>query len=187
MRFVRTLAVITGCFVILSACGQGPSADRHPSRPTTTTAPPLPGGYGLAAPNPTLTDRIELATSRIRSGRSLDGALIVVNHSTRSINLTHPCRPEFTVALTNSRYMPLVAFTTGCSDQAFMVKPGTNRLPLHVTTTYLACGQTPSSSTKPRCTSSGPPPLPPGIYDAVLIGFGLRLPEPQPVAVTLTS
>jgi hypothetical protein len=138
-------------------------------------------------PNPALTDRIDLTTTRIRSGHPIDGALVVVNHGATAINLTDPCGPEFAVALTNSRYVPLVAFAAACSIRAFMIKPGTNRLPLHVTTTYLGCGQTPSPFTEPQCTSSGPAPLPTGAYDAVLVGFGLRLPEPEPVAVTLIS
>jgi hypothetical protein len=56
-----------------------------------------------------------------------------------------------------------------------------------VTTTYLGCGQGGSGSSGPVCLSSGPPPLPEGSYDAVLIGLGLGLPEPRPVPVTLTS
>jgi hypothetical protein len=80
-----------------------------------------------------------------------------------------------------------VAFTADCSIQPLAIAPGTNRLPVKVITTYLACQQHGVSvSGEPSCLSSGPPPLPAGNYDAVLVGAGLALPEPRPVPVTLT-
>lgn len=116
------------------------------------------------------------------------GTLLVVNHTAASMNLTKTCQPSYAVALTNSKYAPRVAFATVCSSAPFVIAPGTNRFPISITTTYLACQQSPSSSSDlPTCIKSGAPPLPAGTYDAVLIGDGLALPRPQPVPVVLVE
>lgn len=187
MRFVRILGVISCCLVVLSACAQGQSSDRRAARPTATTAPPLPGGYGLVASNPTLTDRIDLTTTRIQSGHSINGALIVVNHGTEPINLTDPCSPEFAVALTNSRYVPSWPSPPDARTTPSWSNPG----PIDCPWTWPPPTLGAARLTRPSPSRSAPRPdplrFPTGTYDAVLIGFGLRLPEPQPVAATLTS
>lgn len=185
---VRTAAVVLiGTLgVTVAACGQAQSSNQHTGS-TTTTAPPLPGGYGLVAPDPSLSDRMVLSSTRIASGHPIDGYLLVDNHGTVPINLTHGCRPDFVVVLTSSSYTPQVAWTTGCSGLAFIIEPGTNRFPLQVMTTYLECRQRGPVTTEPKCLTSGPPPLPAGNYDAVLVGDGLALPKPQPISVILTT
>jgi hypothetical protein len=180
-------AVISCCLFILTACGQAPSSDQPTVRSTTTTAPPLPGGYGLVAPDPSLTDRMTLSPTRVSSGHSVDGTLVVVNHGTVPVNLTHVCRPDFEVALTNSNYVPQVAWAADCLARPFIIVPGVNRLPFQVTTMYLACAQSGLSPNDPACLPTGSPPLPVGNYVAVLVGNGLALPEPRPISVTLTA
>lgn len=182
------LGVLAAVALALSACNQGQSAGPTTSHPSpTTTAPPLPGGYGLIPAGRGLSDRIVLNSTRIASGRPIGGALIVVNHGAVPINLTKTCRPNFVVVLTSSTYTPQVAWPSDCAVGPFTIAPGTNRFPVQVTTTYLGCHQSGPPSTVPRCLSSGPPSLPAGNYDAVLVGNGLALPKPQPVAVTLTT
>ncbi len=186
-KHLGALGAVAAVALGLSACGQGQATDQTNHVPPTTTAPPLPGGYGLIPAVSGLSDRIVLNSTRITSGQSIGGALLVVNHGTVPINLTTSCRPDYVVVLTSSTYTPQVAWATVCSGRPFIVAPGTNRLPLHVITTYLGCRQGGPPSTEPRCLSSGPPPLPAGDYDAVLVGDGLALPKPQPIAVTLTK
>ena len=129
--------------------------------------------------------QIVLTSSRTTAGHFIDGALLVVNHGTVSINLTKTCKPGFVVALTNSKYVPQVAFSAVCSTRPLIIIPGTNRLPVRVITTYLECQQGGSVSAEPACVANEAPPLPTGTYDAVLVGDGLALPEPQPVPVIL--
>jgi hypothetical protein len=191
MNLARKLAVAFCCVAVLAAC-TNPQASSAPkvshSTTTTTTAPVPPGGYGLLPSDPGLTDRIILKSSRSTAGKPIPGTLLVVNHTAASINLTKTCQPSYAVALTNSKYAPRVAFATVCSSAPFVIAPGTNRFPISITTTYLACQQSQSSSSDlPTCIKSGAPPLPSGTYDAVLIGDGLALPRPQPVPVVLVE
>jgi hypothetical protein len=190
MKVARKLAVAFCCVSVLAACTnpQASSAPKLSHSTTTATAPVLPGGYGLLPSDPGLTDRIILKSARSTAGKPIPGTLLVINHTAASINLTKTCRPSYAVALTNSKYVPRVAFATVCSSAPFVIAPGTNRFPISITTTYLACGQSPSSSSDlPTCIKSGAPPLPAGTYDAVLIGDGLALPRPQPVPVVLVD
>jgi hypothetical protein len=103
MGFIRNIAIMLTCVTALAACGGAQSTGRST---TTTTAPRLPGGYGLIPPDPSLTDRIVLKSSRVTAGQSIDGTLLVFNHGAVAINLTKTCQPSFVVALTNSRYVP---------------------------------------------------------------------------------
>ena len=106
-----------------------------------------------------------------------------MNHGV-AINLTKTCRPDFLVVLTSSSYTPLVAWAADCTAAPFIIASGTNRFPIQVATTSLQCRQGGPSA---NCLANGPPSLPAGNYDAVLVGNGLALPKPQPVAVTLTK
>jgi len=136
---------------------------------------------------PELTGRLVLDLSTVRTGTPIKGALVVTNHGDRAINLNTRCRPEFYVVLTQEGRPPVELPSRGiCSRAPLIVKPGQNRLPLAVFTTYPACSPEPQGS-MPRCLASGMPPLPPGRYTAVLVGAGeLRLPAPASVPVVLT-
>lgn len=184
---LAVLGSVAAVALTLSACSQGRPTVQGSRHPPATTAPPLPGGYGLLPAVAGLSDRIVLDSTRIASGQSISGALLVVSHRSPPVNLTTTCRPDFQVVLTSASYTPEVAWAAVCSDRPFTIVPGTNRLALRVITTYLGCRQSGPPSTEPECLASGPPPLPPGNYDAVLVGDGLALPRPHPVPVTLTK
>ncbi len=136
---------------------------------------------------PELTGRLVLDWSTVRAGTPIKGALLVTNHGDRAINLNTRCRPNFYVVLTHGGRPPEELPSRGiCSHAPLIVKPGQNRLPLAVFTTYSACSPEPQGA-MPRCLAIGMPPLPPGRYTAVLVGAGeLRLPAPAPVPVLLT-
>jgi len=115
-RPLAAIAVVALVAIGLSACSQGPSsAHRSGDNSPTTTAPPLPDGYGLTPATGDLSDRIVLKSTRTASGRSIDGAVLVVNHGAVPINLTKTCRPDFVVVLTSSSYTPQVAWAAVCS------------------------------------------------------------------------
>jgi hypothetical protein len=168
---------------VAAACGQTQASTTNTTGVPTTTAPPLPGGYGLLPSDPHLSDRIVLSTNRITSGHIIYGSLVVMNHGTAPINLTKRCMPHFGVALSSSHYIPQMGFPADCRSTPFIINPGSNRFPIGGSTTYDSCGE---ASAEPPCIDRGPPPLPAGAYDAVLIGDGyLALPQPHPVPVTL--
>ncbi|MGO8871291.1 MAG: hypothetical protein ACLQPH_07785 [Acidimicrobiales bacterium] len=112
----------------------------------------------------------------------------MTNHGSTPINLNKGCRPDFQVALTSKTYQPMIAFAAVCTLRPFIIRPGVNRLPVQVVTTYESCLQPDASSAVSirKCVNNAPPPLPTGKYEAVLFGSGdLPLPEPRPVPVTL--
>ncbi|MBF6614730.1 MAG: hypothetical protein IVW55_16590 [Chloroflexi bacterium] len=184
-RRLRVPLALLTAMAVATACGLTQPRTSNTTGVPTTTAPPLPGGYGLVPSDPHLSVRIALKANRIQSGRVIEGTLVVVNRGRTSINLTTRCRPDFAVALTNSKYTPEVGFAAACLLRPYIIAPGINRLPFQLDTTYLGCGPPPGPD--PPCLPNAMPPLPVGTYDAVLIGDGiLALPQPHPVPVTLT-
>jgi hypothetical protein len=146
-----------------------------------------------------LTDRLVLRQLRAMAGSPIKGALVVTYRGRVPINLTRlnpngdrlSCRPKYAVVLTNHRIPPEIAFTNECSRRPFIIKPGVNRLAVTVDTTYGSCSEVASQATRlsPACLHGRQvmPSLPPGLYEAVLVGDGLPLPAPAPVPVTLGS
>ena len=126
------------------------------------------GGGGVVAAN-VLAEVIQLSVTQVVGGQSIPAALVVSNPG-GTINLNpHGCRPEFTIVLTNNGVPPDVAWAATCVAGPFLVPHGTTRLPVSVLTTYPGCLQPGGSGAGlPRCATSGPPPLPPGAYTAVL-------------------
>jgi hypothetical protein len=196
---IRVAAIVSVAIVLASCSTVNTSSSRsnHPA-PRTTQAPPAEGPHGLMAADPRLTDRLELGSTRVQAGRSIDGTLVVSSRAHAPINLTQECKPSFGVALENAAIHQGLAFTASCTSEPFLIIPGINRLPVTVITTYLGCIEAGGSSFTepgdssttpfPRCTSGGAtPPLPPGRYSAVLSGSGeLALPQPKPIVVTLS-
>ena len=147
------------------------------------------GGGGVVAAANVLTEVIQLSATQVVGGQPIPAALVVSNPG-GTINLNpHGCRPEFTIVLTNSDFPPHVAWPAMCVAGPFLVPHGTTRLPISVLTTYPGCLQPGGSgSGLPKCSTSGPPPLPPGAYTAVLEWEGaVPLPPAQPVAVTILA
>jgi len=100
MKVAPKLAVAFCCVSVLAACTnpQASSAPKLSHSTTTTTAPVLPGGYGLLPSDPGLTDRIILKSARSTAGKPIPGTLLVINHTAVSINLTKTCRPSYALA-----------------------------------------------------------------------------------------
>lgn len=166
----------------VGAATSGPAA-----RNTTTTTLP----DGLVPANPRLADRVVLDTRHVPAGHVIHGTLVVHSTASHPVNLTRTCRPAFAVVVHNAAVQQMPGFAAACSSEPFVVKPGTNRYPVIVTTTSFGClapGGMSAASSTPLCTDGKPPPLPPGRYHTVLVGSGdLALPQPPPVVVTLTG
>lgn len=151
-------------------------------------------GSPVAAPAHITSNRlsvqIDLTTTVAVAGNPIKGVLVVKNPHA-SINLNHGCRPQFAVTLSNRRFPPDAVFPLPCSIKPFIITHGTNRLPFTVSTGYPGCTQPgggPITPTSPSCIGGNMiPPLPPGTYQAVFNNFGMSLPTPRPVPVTLTS
>jgi hypothetical protein len=179
---------------LLVACAspqaQTSSSGTSASRGPTPSPAPIAAAGLVPAPRG-LTDRLILRQTRVTAGTAITGALVVTYRGRTPINLNRECRPQYAVALTNHRLPPLVGFRADCSTAPFVIKPGENRLAVTVATTYLGCTQDArqATSTLPACLHGRRlmPSLPPGSYQAVLVGDGLPLPAPAPVTVSLTA
>lgn len=171
--------------------GSGCSATSKSTRPTSASTVSRQSRSGLIPANPALHDHIELSSERVQAGGPLTATLVIVNDSSKAINLSSPCRPLMGVILTN-KSMPSSAIGTPrpgyCLTTRLLVHPGTTHQRLGmVQTTHLDC-TTQAGQQVMQCLPNGKiPPLPPGRYYAVLSGDGLALPPPTPVPVDLTA
>jgi hypothetical protein len=194
MRHPRYLALAGSAAAVaglLAGCGQmhngagGSAGGRH----GTGSASPAPT-VGLAPAPAGLTDRIALASTRVRAGTPIRGTLIVTNHGRKTVNLTRACRPYLGVTLAGHGLPVVPPFPADCSGAPFLIKPGVTRLAVTVRTTYSGCTTSKHTAVHtPACLPGNRmPPLPAGRYQAVLIGSGdLPLPPATPVGVLLTA
>jgi hypothetical protein len=181
------VSLAIGAIGILAACSTTRPGTTGSTVPSTTK--PL-NSYGLAPADLRFTDHIELSRDRAPAGQSISGDLVVTSKAAAAINLTSQCRPQFEVVINNAAITQRPVFTRMCSNGPLIIKPGINRFPITVVTSYFECVQAGVSSVSsiPECTASGsPPPLPPGVYHTTLVGSGATpLPEPASVRVTVT-
>ena len=193
LRYVLAAASVAAAGLLV-ACGsphaQTPSSGTSSSgAPTASPAPTTATGL-IPAPSG-LTDRLFLKQTRVTAGTPIKGWLVVTYRGRAPINLNRGCRPQYAVVITNHRFPPDVAFPADCSAAPFVIKPGENRLAVTVITTYRMCAQVASQATSsmPACLHGHQimPPLPPGRYEAVLVGDGLPLPAPAPIPIRLAA
>jgi hypothetical protein len=128
---------------------------------TTTTAPaPTP---------PQLSARIELPTTTVAAGGSLDGTLVVTNAGTDPAHwLDRECKPKWAVYLWPG---DTPAFHSMCEGGPVVFPPGETRLPFSVRASLTRCGQSDASGPGlQRCLPPPDvmPPLAPGRYRAAL-------------------
>jgi hypothetical protein len=193
LRYLLVAASVAAAGLLV-ACGsphaQTPSSGTSSSgAPTVSPAPTM--ATGLVPARRGLTDRLVLQQTHVTAGTPIKGWLVVTYQGRAPINLNRGCRPQYAVVITNHRLPPDVAFPTDCSTAPFVIKPGENRLAITVITTYRMCAQLARQATgsMPACLHGRQimPPLPPGRYEAVLVGDGLPLPAPAPIPVSLAA
>ena len=161
---------------MLETSEQSPNyTKRHPARQTLFAvvlatgillAVGVPGA--AAAPCVTagrVTARLALASTRLRTGTTVHGHLVLTNSGDLPVDLNQGCTPEWDVVLGKGTKPPGVAFAQICGDEAFVVKPGTTKLPFS-----LAVGK-----------------RPPGHYRAFLVAGDPSFPNARPVKVTVVS
>lgn len=193
LRYLLAAASVAAAGLLV-ACGsphvQTPSAGTPSSgAPTVSPAPTMATGL-VPAPRG-LTDRLVLPQTQITAGTPIKGWLVVTYRGRAPINLNRGCQPQYAVVVTNHRFPPDVAFPADCSTAPFVIKPGENRLAVTVITTYRICAQVASQATSsmPACLHGRQimPPLPPGRYEAVLVGDRLPLPAPEAIPISLAA
>jgi len=170
-------------------------------------------GLGLAgAPAPAatarMTTRLVLNRTTATAGQPIHGTLVIENTG-EPINLTKVgylevhgkreilgCMPGVLVALGNRHYRQNPAFAAQCEPAAFIVRHGTTKVPITISTFDSDCLQQPGGSAAPgikppppcRTGPSGTqtiPPLPPGRYSTWVV-WSEMVPVPQPKAVMVT-
>lgn len=188
------VAALVAAAGLLAACGSPHAQTASPGTsssgmPTVSPAPTTATGL-IRAPSG-LTDRLVLQQTHVTAGTPIKGSLVVMYQGRAPINLNRGCRPQYAVVVTNHRFPSDVASSADCSTAPFVIKPGENRLAVTVITTYRMCAQVASQATSrtPACLHGRQimPPLPPGRYEAVLVGDGLPLPAPAPIPVSLAA
>jgi hypothetical protein len=145
---------------------------------------------GLLPANPSLSDRLVLATTHAKTGTYISGFLLVTNHSATVITLTVECQPDWAVGLASGkRIVQRPPFDTACSPHSLLIQPGLHRYPVSVQTTYFGCTLSDGAEVAlPACVDGHPPDLPAGTYDVLLFGSGdLPLPQSPPVGIQVTS
>jgi hypothetical protein len=164
IRVVGALGLVI--MLIATTSGSGPVGART-SR----------GGQSPKAP---ITIRVKLDRTRVVVGTPIKGTAVLTNDSSSAIPVQQ-CATDgwLAVGLTNKKigFSPAWALV-GCAPSV-LLKPGPNRFPLKVITTYESCLQPGGQSTTfmPRCLSSGSsfilPALPPGRYSTKVLTVGL--------------
>jgi hypothetical protein len=134
--------------------------------------------------HPTVTARIELPSSSMVAGTTMNGRVVVDNQTGHVIDASG-CGSLFAVALGSDGYRPDVPWRLCLQD--LDIPTGESSYPVAVSATALGCVGGPPTDGIPSCTPSGPPPLPPGTYEAKLYQSTHVVPDPPPVPVTVVG
>jgi hypothetical protein len=149
------------------------------------------GGQKANAP---ITIRVKLDRTHVVAGTPIKGTAVLTNESFKAI-VVQQCATDgwLAVGLTNEKIGFSPAWALVRCAPSVLLKPGPNRFPLKVVTTYESCLQPGGQSTTfiPKCLSPGSssilPPLPPGRYFTKVVTMGLpsNTAVSHPVAVSL--
>lgn len=144
--------------------------------------------------SPSLSTRLSMPTRTVKAGGQLVGQIVVENDTGHPIH-TYACGAIFQVLLTTATYKPTPNWLTCLT--ATTIPRGRTSYPVTVRARYNQCQQTGGGGGSPLCasfgdgssldTGSGPPPLPPGEYEATTFEQGTALPVPAAVAIRVTS
>ena len=136
----------------------------------------------------TVSARLEVPDT-IESGDQVDAALIIDNNTGADITIPG-CGPMWAIVLTNTAHPPDIAFLLPCLPP-LVIRTGQTRFPSVLRASYSTCTARPAGGDDPTppCLDSGPPPLPTGEYQAVVVGLEKDplpgIPNPEPVNVRI--
>lgn len=159
----------------------------------------LPAAGAGGAPAPPIRVSVVLPVHHVVAGRLLKATVVLRNTTTKPI-IVQQCAIDgwLAVGLTGKvDSYPFGHEAVGCGATV-KIKPGANRFPIHITTSYAACtGASPAgnrpNAISPNCVleagRQSPPPLPAGSYTTKvdIVGLdGLTGPAP-PVRVRISA
>jgi hypothetical protein len=164
--------------LLAAACASdGNLSSSHPARTAslesvtlTSTPPRAPLSMTLVIPSTTM-----------KAGASMQGQVVVENDTGRARYARGGCVWQFAVALSKGSTVPAVA-QPAC-DTGFKIPAGQSSWPVSVDATYDGCGG--PGGPYPPCTHNRPPPLPPGVYRAWILGGEPTIP-PRPTLIRVT-
>lgn len=177
-----------------------PGATDYVSTPDATTpsaestTPATDPGYTLPDPGtngPTidgLRSYIDLPSSSLPSGASMEADWVVVNDTAAPIVLGQICVQEYMFHLEGPSGFQSFAASPECVLRPVVLAPGENRFPGTVDATTASCFTNPSQPVVSSCSSGGSgDALRPGSYFVVLTGAFAGVPVPSPVPLEVVS
>jgi hypothetical protein len=183
---VRTLLIVLA--LVVTGCSSGGHisprrADGAPAQPAASAHTMLPAAP-RRSPAP-VSARVVLPSHTMTAGSSMSGRVVVENNTGRAI-FASGCLGLFQVVLVNSAYRPAVGWLL-CL-QRFTIPAGQSAYPVTVAASYNTCSQGQPPGAARACLPDGhPPPLPPGVYHAVLFQANHLVPVPPAVTVRVTA
>jgi hypothetical protein len=157
---------------------------RRLGRIAFASAAVLLGWFGVAdasgSPAP-IRVSLSLVHHRVAAGQTIKGTVVLTNGSSRSI-LVNTCAEDgwLEVGLKGHGYTFEETSSLVACKPTVRLKPGANRFPVVVLTSYETCQQPPEAPSRalPACVSTGSsatelPPLPVGTYSTTVYITGL--------------
>jgi hypothetical protein len=175
---VRALIVPLAVVILAAGCTSGSASSAG------THVPPTAGSVATTRPPAQLSTRLVLASTTVTTGAVTSGRISVENNTGRAISAAG-CGGIFQVLLTNNTYRPAPVWPA-CL-QTITIPPGRSSYPVSIEARYNQCGSGGPSNLIPACSAVGPPPLPPGEYEARTFELGDAVPIPATVAVSVTA
>jgi hypothetical protein len=176
----RRNRLATGSLMLLALAGAVMLPGLLDTERSTTDA--AVASSGQKAPVGSVTARLTLSATSVRSGDALTGQITVENNSGRPVATTG-CGGMYQVLLVGGKY-PMSPVWTLCL-QRWTIPVGQSTYPVTVRAAYNSCSF--DKGQPPVCPPSGrpPPPLPAGEYAATAFS-GPNVPVPAPLQVTVT-
>lgn len=152
-----------------------------PTSPSEATQPTTPG---TADTTGGLHARLQLPSSTLTGGATMQGQAIIANNTGQPINIT-TCGSPFQVLLANDQFQQTAGWTL-CARNV-TIATGESSWPISITTIRPTCTTSPNAS-PPSGLDCNPTqagqPLPPGHYTATLISDGLDVTATTEIDIT---
>ena len=132
-------------------------------------------GAAASSPSP-IEVRVSLTQHEVAAGQPIKGSVVLTNttHKTITVN-TCAANGWLQVGLKGHGYTYVATSLEMACPPSVRLKPGANRFPVTVLTSYEGCVHPGGHSltSLPACTPTGQPPLPTGKYSTVTTIVGL--------------